>query len=162
MVGTALSRLCPPYTLCGVRSAQTRSVPSAPTRPISTHHTAQTQFVRQPQRNRLLLRPIAYHRHDGPAAWIDPVVLGPITVSWNNIGIPIGRRPYDGHPDERPFPWFTNDLGGLRMRCGAQRAQITQDQDRSQSCDRYPHASTSLLQSLDGTRIQRCSGSRRG
>jgi len=45
------------------------------TRPISTMHTAKTQSVRQPQRNRFLLRPIAYYRHYGPAAWIDPVVL---------------------------------------------------------------------------------------
>ena len=105
--------------------------------------TAKTQFVRQPQRNRLLLRSNAYHRHDGPAARIDPVVLRTITISWNNIGIPIGSWPYDGHPDDGPFPWFTNDLGGLRMRCGTERADITQDQGRSQSYDRYPHASTS-------------------
>ena len=120
------------------------SVPSAPTRPIAAMYTAKTQFVRQPQRNRCLLRPIAYHRHDGPAAWIDPVVLRPIAVSWNNIGIPVGGWPHDGHPDKGPFPWFTNDLGGLRMHCGTKRTDVTQDQGRSQSYDRYPHASTSL------------------
>jgi hypothetical protein len=54
------------------------------TRPISTMHTAKTQSVRQPQRNRCLLRPIAYYRHYGPAAWIDPVVLRAITISWND------------------------------------------------------------------------------
>ena len=106
--------------------------------------TAETQFVRQPQRNRCLLRSIAYHRHHGPSAWIDPVVLRAITISWNDIVIPVGSRRYDGHPDDGSFPWFTNDLGGLRMRCGAKRAQVTQGEGRSQSYDRYPHALTSL------------------
>ena len=90
-------------------------------------HTAKTQIVRQPQRNRFLLSPIAYYRHYGPAAWIDPVVLRAITISWNYIVIPVGSWPYDGHPDEGPFPWFTNDLGRLRMHCGTKRAQVTQD-----------------------------------
>jgi hypothetical protein len=30
------------------------------------------------------------------------------------------------------------------MRCRTKRAQVTQDHGRSQSYDRYPHASTSL------------------
>src|SRR5260370_20310127 len=34
---------------------------------------------------RLLLSPIAHHRHYGRAVWIDPVVLRAITISWNNI-----------------------------------------------------------------------------
>src|SRR5258707_9022677 len=81
------------------------------TRPISTMHSAKTQSVRQPQRNRFLLRPIAYYRHYGPAAWIDPVVLRSITISWNNIRIP-GSWPYHhGHPDDKPRPWVTNDFG---------------------------------------------------
>ena len=126
-----------------IDSTGASSVPT-PTWPISTMHTAKTQFIRQPQRNRLLLRPIAYHRHDGPAAWIDPIVLRAITISWNNIVIPVGSWPYDGYPDDGPFPWFTNDLGRLRMCCGTKHAQVTQDQGRSQSYDRYPHASTSL------------------
>ena len=125
-------------------TASIGSIPSTTTRPIATMDTAKTQFVRQPQRNRLLLRSIAYHRHDRPAAGIDPVVLRAITISWNNIGIPVGSWPYDGHPDDGPFPWFTNDLGGLRLRCGTKRAQVTQDQGRSQGDGRYPHASTSL------------------
>jgi hypothetical protein len=108
-------------------------------------HTAKTQFVCQPQRNGCLLRSIAYHWHYGPAAWIDPVVLRAITISWNNIVVPVGSWPYDGHPDDGPFPWFTNASGRLRLRCGTKRAQAAQDQGRSQSYDRYPHASTSLL-----------------
>jgi hypothetical protein len=128
----------------GLRCCTIGALPvSAPARPISTMHTAKTQVVRQPQRNRYLLRPIAYHRYYGPAAWIDPVVLSAITISWNNIVIPVRSWPYDGHPDDGPFPWFTNDLGGLRLRCGTKRAQVTQDQGRSQSDGRYPHASTS-------------------
>jgi hypothetical protein len=134
-----------PLAHAGYVAAQIGALPiSAPTRPISTMHTAKTQFVRQPQRNRCLLRPLAYHRHYGPAAWIDPVVLRAITISWNNIVIPIGSWRYDGHPDDGPCSWFTNDLGRLRMRYGTKRAQVTQDQGRSQSYDRYPHASTSL------------------
>jgi hypothetical protein len=115
------------------------------TRPISTVHTAKTQSVRQPQRNRFLLRPNAYYRHYGPAAWIDPVVLRAITISWNQVGVPIRRWPYHGHPDERPFPWLANNSAVLRMRCAAQRAQATQDQGRPQSYDHHPHASASLL-----------------
>ena len=132
---------------------------SAPARPISTMYTAKTQFVRQPQRNRCLLRSIAYHRHHGPPAWIDPVVLRAITISWNDIVIPVGSRRYDGHPDDGSFPWFTNDLGGLRMRCGAKRAQVTQGEGRSQSYDRYPHALTSLPHTACNSDIQRCSSS---
>src|SRR5258707_2710380 len=116
------------------------------TRPISTMHTAKTQSVRQPQRNRFLLRPIAHHRYYGRAAWIDPVVLRAITISWNNIRIPV--RPYHGHPDDKPRPWFTNDFGLLRMCCATKRPQVTQHQGRSESerCGHYPHASASLPQ----------------
>jgi hypothetical protein len=106
-------------------------------------HTAKTQSVRQPQRNRFLLRPSAYYRHYGPAAWIDPVVLSAITIPWNNIVIPVRSCPH-GHPGERPFLWFTNDFGLLRVRCGTKRAQVTQNQSRSQSYDHYPHALASL------------------
>src|SRR5215813_1716151 len=106
-------------------------------------HTAKTQSVRQPQWNRFLLRPSAYYRHYGPAAWIDPVVLRAITISRNNIVIPVGSCVH-GHPDERPFRWFTNDFGLLRMRCRNKRAQVTQDQGRSQSYDYDPHAWASL------------------
>jgi hypothetical protein len=120
--------------------------------------TAKTQFVRQPQRNRCLLRSISYHRHHGSPTWIDAIVLGAITISWNNIVVPVGSRPYDGHPDEGPFPWFTNNLGGLRMRRGTKRAQATQDQGRSQSYDRYPHALTSLPHAAC-PQLQRCSSS---
>src|SRR5882757_2280554 len=116
------------------------------TRPISTMHTAKTQSVRQPQRNRFLLRPIAYYRHYGPAAWIDPVVLRAITISWNNIVIPVRSCPYHGHPDDRPFPWLTNDFGLLRMRCNTKCPQVTQHQGRSDSerYGHYPHALASL------------------
>ena len=88
-------------------------------------YAAKTEFVRHPQRNGYLLRSIAYHRHYGAAAWIDPVVFGTIAISRNNIVVPIGSWPYDGHPDDGSFPWFTNDLGGLRLRCGTKRAQVT-------------------------------------
>src|ERR1700726_2791324 len=114
------------------------------TRPISTMHTAKTQSVRQPQRNRFLLRPKAYYRHYGPAAWIDPVVLRAITISWNNIRIPV--RPFHGHPNNKPLPWLTNDFGLPRISCGTKRPQVTQHQCRSES-ERYghfPHASASL------------------
>jgi hypothetical protein len=125
----------------------------APTRPISTMHTAKTQSVRQPQRNRFVLRPVAYYRHYGAAAWIDPVVLRAITISWNNIVIPVGNCPHHGHPDERPFPRFPNDLGLLRMRCRTKRAEVTQDQDCPQSYDHYPHGLASFAtHSLDPTR----------
>jgi hypothetical protein len=114
------------------------------TRPISTMHTAKTQSVRQPQRNCCLIRPIAYDRHHGPAAWIDAVVLGAITISWNDIRIPV--RSFHGHPDDKPLSWFTNNFGILRMSCDTRRSQVTQHQGRSES-ERYghcPHASASL------------------
>src|SRR4051812_49396824 len=107
-------------------------------------HTPKTQSVRQPQRNCFLLGPKAHDRHYGPAAWIDPVVLRAITISRNNIVIPVRRCPYRGHPDDNPFAWFTNDFGLLRMRCGTKRAQATQDQGRSESYDHYLHAFASL------------------
>jgi hypothetical protein len=144
MVGTALSRLCQPHTLCDPRSAEIGSVPSSPARPISAYNTAKTQFIRQPQRNRCLLRSIAYHRHHRPAAWIDPVVLGAIAITWNYIRIPVGRRPYDRHPDEGPLTRLANHLIGLGMRHGAESFQAAQDQGRPQSCNRYPHASISF------------------
>src|SRR5262245_38368843 len=113
-------------------------------------HTAKAQGVRQPQRNRFLLRPRAYYRHYGPAAWIDPVVLSAITIPWNNIVIPVRSRLYHGHPDDRPFAWFTNDIGLLRMGCDTKRPQVTQHQGRSES-ERYghnPHAFASLPHTL--------------
>src|SRR5258707_6989625 len=121
-------------------------LPLTLTRPISTMHTAKTQSVRQPQRNRFLLRPIAYYRHYGPAAWIDPVVLRAITISWNNIVIPVRSCPYPGHPDDNPLPWFANDFGLLRMRCDTKRPQVTQHPGRSESerYGHYPHALASL------------------
>src|SRR5258707_10715834 len=114
------------------------------TRPISTMHTAKTQSVRQPQRNRFLLRPKAYYRHYGPAARIDPVVLRAITISWNNIRIPV--RPFHGHPDDKPHPWLTNNFGIPRMGCDTKRPQVTQLQGRSESerYGHYPHALASL------------------
>ena len=106
-------------------------------------HTAKTQSVRQPQRNRFLLRPIAHHRHYGWAAWIDPVVLRAITISWNNIRIPV--RPFHGHPDDKPHPWFANDFGLPRMGCCTKRPQVTQHQGRDESeRGHYPHISVSL------------------
>jgi hypothetical protein len=97
---------------------------------------------------RFLLSPIAYHRHYWRAVWIDPVVLRAITISWNNIGIPVRSLPYYGLPDDKqPRRWFTNDFGLPRMGCGTKRPQVTQHQGRSES-DRghYPHTSASLLQ----------------
>src|ERR1700731_2112938 len=109
-------------------------------------HTAKAQIVRQPQRDRFLLRPKAYYRHYGPAAWIDPVVLGAITISWNNVRIPV--RPFHGHPDEKPLPWLTNNFGIPRMGCGTKRPQVTQHLGRSESeRGHYPHTSASLPQS---------------
>jgi hypothetical protein len=105
-------------------------------------HTAKTQSVRLPQRNRFLLRPKSYYRHYGPAAWIDPVVLRAITISWNNIRIPVRH----GHPDDKPHPWFTNNFGIPRMGCDTKRPQVTQHQGRSESerYGHYPHALASL------------------
>src|SRR5260370_11486587 len=98
-----------------------------------------------PRPNIFLLISIAYHRRYGRAVWIDPVVLRAITISWNNIIIPVRSCPKHGHPRE-PLPWFTNDLG-LRMRWGTKRPQVTQDQGRSESYGHYPHALASLPQS---------------
>jgi hypothetical protein len=96
---------------------------------------------------RFLLSPIAHHRHYGRAVWIDPVVLRAITISWNNIGIPVRSWPYYGHHD-KPHPWFTNDFGLPRMGCGTKRPQVTQHQGRSESeRGHYPHTSASLPQS---------------
>ena len=106
-------------------------------RPISTMHTAKAQSVRQPQRNRFVLRPKAYYRHYGPAAWIYPVVLSAITISWNNIVIP-RSWPYHGHVDDEPLPWFTNDFG-----CSTRRPQVAQHQGRFES-ERYGHYSHAL------------------
>ena len=111
---------------------------SAVTRPIPAMHTAETKFIRQPHRNRYVLRPNAYYGHHGSAARIDPVVLRAIAISRNNIGVPVRSWPYYGHPDERPFPCVAN--GVLRMRCASQCAQATQEQGRSQSYDHIPHA----------------------
>src|SRR6202020_2619191 len=102
------------------------------------HHTQKTPAAPLPKRNRCLLRPIAYYRHYGPAAWIDPVVLRAITISWNKIVITVRSCPYYGHPYDRSFPWFTNDFGVLRTRCDTERAQVTQHQGRSES-ERYGH-----------------------
>ena len=77
-----------------------------------------------PRRNIFLLISVAYHRRYGRAVWIDPVVLRAITISWNNIIIPVRSCPYHGHPDDNPLPWFTNDFGLPRMRCGTERPQV--------------------------------------
>src|ERR1700752_1450426 len=103
-------------------------------------HTAKTQSVPHPQRNCFVLRPIAYYRHDGAAAWIDPVVLRAIAISWNNIVIPVGNCLKHGHPGEGPFPWL------LRMCYDTKRPKVTQHQGRSESerYGHYPHALASL------------------
>ena len=89
-----------------------------------------------PRRKPHLLIPIAYHRHDRRAVWIDAVVLRAITISWNNIGIPV--RPYHGRRDVN-----TNGFGRPRLGCGSGGPQVAQHQGRSESerCVRYPHAS---------------------
>src|SRR5277367_1868723 len=93
---------------------------------------------------RFLLRPIAHHRHYGQPVGIDPVVLRAITISWNNIGIPVRSW----HPDDKPHPRFMNDFGLPRMGCGTKRHQVTQHQGRSESeRGHYPHTSASLPQS---------------
>jgi len=89
------------------------------TRPISTMHTAKTQSVRQPQRNRFLLRPIAHHRHYGRGRMDRsgrPEGDNDIVEQYKN---PV--RPFHGHPDDKPHPWFTNDFGLPRMGCGTKR-----------------------------------------
>ena len=93
------------------------------------------------------MSPIAYYRNYGWAARIDPVVLRAITISWNNIIIPRSWA-YHGHPDDKPHPWFTNDLGLPRMGCGTKRPQVTQHQGRSESerYGHYPHDLASLPQ----------------
>jgi len=78
-------------------------------------HTAKTQIVCQPQRNCFLLRPNPHYGHYGAAALIDPVVLCAITISWNNIAIPVRNGPNYGDPDERPFPLLTYDFGHPAM-----------------------------------------------
>jgi hypothetical protein len=82
-----------------------------------------------------------HHRHYGRAVWIDPVVLGAITISWNNIRVPVRCWPCHGHRDDKPHPWFTNDFGLPRMGCGIKRPQASQHQGRSESerCGHYPH-----------------------
>src|SRR6478752_835946 len=119
-------------------------LPASPrTRPILTMHTAETQIVRQPQRNRYLLSPIAYDRHYGSAAWIDPIILGAITISWNEIRVPVGCRIY--RRDDENTPWFVMDFR-LRAGCSNEGPRATQRQGRSEGeCyGRYPHAATSL------------------
>jgi hypothetical protein len=95
-----------------------------------------------PRRYIYLLISIAYHRRYGRAVSIDPVVLRAITISWNNIVIPVRSCPDHRHPDDRP--WFTNDFGLGRMRCGTEHPHVTQHQGRSESCGHHPHASASL------------------
>ena len=97
-----------------------------------------------PRRNIFLLISVVYHRRYGRAVWIDPVGLRAITISWNNIIIPVRSCLYHGHPDD--LPWLTNDFGLLRMRCGTERPQVTQHQGRSDSYGHYLHASASLPQ----------------
>jgi hypothetical protein len=109
-----------------------------------------------PRRKRYLLRPIAYHRHYGRAVWIDPVVLRAVTISWNNIRIPVRSWPYHGHI--KPRPWLTNDVGVPRMGWGTKCPQVTQHQGRSES-ERYghhPHASTSLPQRQGSSAAVHC------
>src|SRR4051812_10203122 len=88
-------------------------------------NAAKTQRVRQPQRNRRLLSAGADDRHDGAAAWIDPVVLGAITIARNEVVIPVGRRQHR-HPDERPVPWLAHDPGLLRMGGATEYLEATQ------------------------------------
>src|SRR5215475_7175608 len=76
-----------------------------------------------PPPKRRLLIPKAYHRHCGRAVWIDPVVLRTITISWNNIRIPVW--PYHRHPDDKPLPW-------LRMCYATKRPQVTQRRSESE------------------------------
>ena len=95
--------------------------------PQRQHHGARLYLCvcySVPRRNIFLLISIAYHRRYGRAVWIDPVVLRAITISWNNIIIPVRSCPYHGHPDDNPLPWFTNDFGLPRMRCGTERPQV--------------------------------------
>lgn len=94
----------------------------------------------KPHRNGFLLRTKADHRDRGWAVWIDPVVLRAITISWNDIRIPIRSWPYHG-ADEKPFPWFTNHSGRPRLGCRTKRPQIKQHQSRSESYGPHPHAS---------------------
>jgi hypothetical protein len=116
---------------------------STPTRPIATMHTAKTKIVCQPQWNSCLLRPKAYYRHDGSAAWIDPIILGTITISWNEIRVPVGCRIYR-RDDENPS-WFVMEFC-LPMGCSNECSRATQRQGCCES-KRYghcPHVSTSL------------------
>lgn len=114
-----------------------------PLLPLGQFHDARLHpgVLPVPRRKQYLLIPIAYHRHDGRAVWIDPVVLWAISISWNNIGIPI--RPLHGHCDVKPL---TNDFSSPRMGCGTQRPQATQHQGRPESERHYPHVSASLPQ----------------
>jgi hypothetical protein len=89
-----------------------------------------------PCRKRYLLSPVAYHRHRRRAVWIDPVVLRAITISWNNIGIPV--RPFHGHPDDEPLPVGLPRLGRSKG------SQVAQHQGRSES-ERYGHYPHGLI-----------------
>ena len=84
------------------------------TRPRHAVHTAKTPSVRQPQRNRGLLSPIAYYRNYRPAAGIDPIVLRAVLISWNDIRIPV-------RPDDRDPNVNTNGFDRSRLPFGSRR-----------------------------------------
>jgi len=84
------------------------------TRPRHAVHTAKTPSVRQPQRNRGLLSPIAYYRNYRPTAGIDPIVLRAVLISWNDIRIPV-------RPDDRDPNVNTNGFDRSRLPFGSRR-----------------------------------------
>jgi hypothetical protein len=99
-----------------------------------------------PRRQRHLLIPVTYHRHRGWPVWIDPVVLGAITISGNDIRIPI--RPHHGDPEDKPLPRFANHLSLSRVSRGRRSPRIAQHQGRSESegYGHHLHLSVSLSQ----------------
>lgn len=97
---------------------------STPARPVSTMHTAKTQIIRQPQRNRCLLSPISHDRHYRSATRIYSIVLGSIPITRNEIGVPVGLRSWRRDDDNPP---------GLRLGCGNECPRATQQQSRYES-----------------------------
>jgi hypothetical protein len=129
--------------LMAVPTSESGSKRSSETTPAS-RCALQVGVLPVPRRKKYLLIPIAYHRHYGRTVWIDPIILRAITISWNDIRVPVGCWSYDGPDDENP-PWFLND-SCLRPGCGNKGFRATQRQGRSESerYGHYPHASTSL------------------
>src|SRR5437764_15247469 len=92
---------------------------SSATTPASRCGGCVSASLPEPRRKRHLLIPIAYHRHDGRTVWIDPVVLRAITISWNEIIIPV--RHYNRRDDKPQTLWLSNELCRHRLQLARNR-----------------------------------------